>query len=254
MNLATISGWQMNYSKGFSVKSMYHSWLHILKIVYVGSSLGLLVVGPLRAELVDPDPPPPAAPDAMTQIINDAVIAGTPEQRFVFDTYTIVTGGGHFDHTHSMGIFAPGHSPGVVSGFNTAYSGKIQIELGGTDPGFGSGKHDQINDAGTISLFGTPTLEILPFEDFVPAPGDTFEILTWQTGLDGSFATTTIDSHFTLHGITFQQIITNPTGAGNLTLVAIPEPSAFLFLGVVSLLMTFSVRSSTARRQHRLSK
>ena len=221
---------------------MNASLFHLLRIATTSLGICLLATASLRADLVVPKAMRPPVRDAfMSRVVNDGVIAGTPEQRFVFDAYTIVSGGGHFEYTHSMGIFAPGHSPGVVSGNNTAYSGTLQIELGGTDPGFGSGRHDQINDAGTISLFSNPTLAVLSFEGFTPEPGDQFTILTWQEGLEGSFGSVVLDAQFTVNGITFEQIITNPSGAGNLTLVAVPEPSAFLYLGLVTGLVVFSI-------------
>ena len=170
-------------------------------------------------------------------IINHGVMAGTADEPLVFDANTKVTGSGYFEHTLSLGTFAPGNSPGVTTGFNQAFGGTIQFELGGTSPGFGSNNHDQINDTGTISLFN-PTLSILPFGGFVPQPGDQFKIMTWQAGLSGSFGTTMIDPFFTNMGITFSQVYANTGGTGSLTLVAqaVPEASPLLIWSVLVVL------------------
>lgn len=164
---------------------------------------------------------------ATGRVENHGVITSGTSDRFVFGPETVVQGSGHFENTLSWGVFAPGNSPGITSSRNIAFGGTLEIELGGTNPGFGSGKHDQINDTATITLFDNlPVLSILSFEGFIPTPGDEFEILTWQTGLVGSFSAVLFDNTFTVNNITFEQIITNPTGAGNFTLRAVAVPEA----------------------------
>lgn len=165
-----------------------------------------------------------------TDVVNHGLITGTPEHKFEFGPSTLVKGDGVFENVVSWGIFAPGNSPGVVNGTNLTFAGTVQIELGGTIPGFGSGRHDQINDSGTLELSGGPVLEVLSFEEFVPQIGDEFEILTWTEGLVGDFGEVVIDPLFLASDISFEQVITNRNGRGSLTLVAVPEPSAFLFL------------------------
>jgi len=163
------------------------------------------------------------------------VIGNGPEagDRLVFDTGSTVSGAGYFENTLVLGTMSPGNSPGIVTGTNQAFGGTLVIELGGPTPGFSSNNHDQINDLQTLSLFGLPTLNVVSFDGYIPTPGDTFEILTWQTALVGSFGTITYDPIFAINGITFTESITNPTGPGNFTLTAVPEPSAFLFGGAV---------------------
>lgn len=179
-----------------------------------------------------------------TRVINDGLVAGSASNEFVFGSSSLVSGSGHFAHTHHLGIFAPGNSPAITSGTDTIIGGTIQIELGGTIPGLGSGRHDQFNDSGTLTLGASSVLEILTFQSFVPTPGDTFEILTWQTELTGDFNSVVIDPFFIANDISFERIVTNPSGTGNLTLVAvaIPEPSAFFLAGVVGAITAYLAR------------
>jgi len=84
--------------------------------------------------------------------------------------------------------FSPGNSPAAVSLENVAFdsSAELRIELGGLQAGT---EHDQLNVAGTASLGGA--LQIHLINDFVPAAGDSFEILNWDT-LSGTFDTLTL--------------------------------------------------------------
>lgn len=159
-------------------------------------------------------------------------------ERLVFDSPWTVSGKGRFTNTLILGTFSPGESPAITEGTSQAFGGRVNIELGGTSPGFGNDNHDQINDDATISLFNDPTLSILAFNSFVPNIGDTFEVMTWQSGLDGSFGDVEVDPFFTDHGIDFDLIFTNTAGLGNLKLVAIafvPEPSSAIVLSFVAL-------------------
>jgi autotransporter-associated beta strand protein len=164
-------------------------------------------------------------------------------ERIVFEEDWIVSGKGTFTRTLVKGTFAPGESPGVTNGEDQAFSGNVQIELGGLDPGNGSDNHDQINDTAMILLLDEPTLEVLPFDSFLPELGDQFVVMTWQTGLNGTFGELVIDTFFTSQGISFQPIYNNVGGAGNLTLVAvqfIPEPSSLVL--AMSMLLGVGLR------------
>jgi hypothetical protein len=129
---------------------------------------------------------------------------------------------------------------------DTGFGGPVVFELGGTTPGNTDNNHDQINSSGFIVVLPTATLDIKPWPvtgSFVPSVGDQFEIMTWQTGMfqdtarttPGGFQNVSVDPLFASNGITFQPVYTNLSGAGNLTLHAIPEPSAMFFGGVVCL-------------------
>lgn len=167
-------------------------------------------------------------------VIGDGVTAA---ERIIFNSPWIVSGKGTFTNTLIMGTFAPGDSPTITNGTNQAYGGPVQIELGGTTPGSGNDNHDQVNDAATILLLGSSTLEILPWNSFVPEIGDEFVILTWQTGLDGLFGDVMTDSSFTDNGISFNLHYNNIGGAGNLTIEAVPEPATLAFLALGGLAM-----------------
>jgi hypothetical protein len=192
------------------------------------------------------------------EVINHGSIIGPGTASIEFGPETRLSGDGYFENTLVYGVFAPGNSPGISTGSNQAFgaSANLQFELGGPLPGFGAGFHDQIRDLATIFLFGGPTLSVLPFGGYVPTVGQQFKIMTWQTGLVGSFGVMNVDSFFAAHGIAFTQVVTNPGGAGDLTLhaisVAVPEASAGLFAsaaGLVALVTSSIGRGPTSWRR-----
>jgi hypothetical protein len=167
-------------------------------------------------------------------------------ERIVFDSPWTVTGKGTFTNTLILGTFAPGESPAITTGTNQGFGGTVQIELGGTVPGFGDNNHDQIKDTGTILLFGSPTLEVLPWNSFVPNVGDQFVVMTWQTGLDGKFGTVDTDPWFASHGISFDLHYNNVGGPGNLTVEALPEPATLSLLALGGALALLRRRSASS--------
>ena len=162
-------------------------------------------------------------------VIGDGTSAA---ERLIFNAPWVVSGKGAFTNTLILGTFSPGESPGITSGENQGFGGTVQVELGGINPGFGAGNHDQINDTATILLFNSPALDILPWNDFIPEIGDEFVILTWQDGLDGEFGDVTVDPWFTDLGLDFALHYNNVSGAGNLTIEATPEPATLSLLAL----------------------
>lgn len=97
--------------------------------------------------------------------------------------------GSFIDH----GIVRPGNSAGVLNyrlDYAPSTTGVLDIELGGLTPG---SEHDQLIVDRTVSLNGTLNLSLI--NGFVPAAGDSFEILTSLTGaVNDSFLTVNIPS------------------------------------------------------------
>ncbi|MGH1364172.1 MAG: beta strand repeat-containing protein [Calditrichia bacterium] len=100
-------------------------------------------------------------------------------------TNGIIAGSGFLDLVNSGfdndGVVSPGSSPGKII-FDNEYSqnasGRLNIEIGGTDPGTG---YDQI-EASAMSLDGT--LNISFINGFFPSLGQTFEVLNYNTRSD----------------------------------------------------------------------
>ncbi len=138
-------------------------------------------------------------------------------ERIQFEDGFTVNGIGFAQNVIYNGTFAPGLSPGIANGENMAFAGNLQIELGGTTPGTGNNNHDQVNDAGQITLIDGVDLEIKPWNGFEPSVGDEFEILTAAGALAGRFDAVTVDSAFTNAGIDFQLRYTD----NGLTLTAV---------------------------------
>ncbi len=130
-----------------------------------------------------------------------------------------LTGAGPFTGTGVVeinGDLEPGNSPGF-----SAFGGDVQmgstgvfdIEIGGTTPG---SQYDRISAAGLLSLDGTLNVSFLG--GFMPAPGDSFDILNWGT-LHGTFANVHLPS---LAG-SLNWDVSNLYTKGTLTVV--PEPA-----------------------------
>jgi autotransporter-associated beta strand protein len=154
-----------------------------------------------------------------------------PGELIVFNSPWVVSGSGTFTNTLVLGTFAPAEGSSRTSGANQTFAGTVQIGVGGTTPGIGSGHHAQVNDALTMRLGGPAALSLVPWKDFVPAPGNQFEILTWQSGLSGTFHAARVDPWFASHGISFTLTYDNAGGRGRVTLTAVPKPSTLVWTG-----------------------
>ena len=137
----------------------------------------------------------------MGSVIGDGVAL---DERIVFDDGFTVNGIGYTENVLVEGTFAPGLSPGVVTGRNIALAGRVQIELGGTSPGTGDSFHDQIHDLGSLQITGTASLEVLPWNGFQPDIGDEFDILVADESFEGTFGNVTVHSDFAAMNIDFE--------------------------------------------------
>ncbi len=133
--------------------------------------------------------------------------------------------------TGSGSTLAPGASPGVltVSGTLTMDAGStFSVELNGTTAGT---QYDQLAMGGGSLNLVSPTLAVTL--GFVPAEGDSFQIITGMVGFDpgffGEFSGRPDGSTFTV-GSTEMKIDYNET---DITLTVVPEPAS---LGAIGLL------------------
>ena len=99
-----------------------------------------------------------------------------------------ISGGGQVNFEADV---TPGFSPAAVTfGGNLTFesTSTLHIDLGGTTPGNAPNNHDQVNVVGTAALGGT--LDLVPFNGFVPVSGDKFVVMTYASA-GGTFSTVT---------------------------------------------------------------
>jgi hypothetical protein len=119
-------------------------------------------------------------------VINNGDIKTVAGSRSVF--FGSVTGAGTFTGTGVVeleGDLKPGNSPANVSfggDVNIAATAGLNIELGGATKGT---QYDALTIAGSASLSGA--FEASLIDGFVPAPGQSFEIITAAGGINGTF-------------------------------------------------------------------
>jgi len=115
-------------------------------------------------------------------------------------TYTLLTGSGIIDtqgntftnnsavagflifngNFTNMGSLSPGNSPGLITvAGNYVDGGEIDIQLENTTPVTG---YDQIRVGGTVTLLPDSTLVIEPYNGFITARGNVFQIIANSTG------------------------------------------------------------------------
>lgn len=119
-------------------------------------------------------------------VINNGDIRTVTGSRSVF--FGSVTGAGTFTGggvVELEGDLKPGNSPANVTfggNLEIGMTAGLGIELGGTIKG---AEYDSLTIAGVASLSGTLTTSLI--NGFVPAAGQSFEILTAAGGVDGTF-------------------------------------------------------------------
>ncbi|NBS12695.1 MAG: LEPR-XLL domain-containing protein, partial [Gammaproteobacteria bacterium] len=92
----------------------------------------------------------------------------------------------------NSGVIAPGASPGIltVDQFSQNASGRLLVELGGTNPGATEANpndgYDQVISTAGVALAGVLELDYL--EGFRPTAGQVFDVLKWSTTRSGEFS------------------------------------------------------------------
>lgn len=138
----------------------------------------------------------------------------TTGQEIVFAAGSTVSGNGSFTNALFRGTYSPGNSPAITSlqdgGF--AQTSTLLIEVGGTQAG---SQYDQVQDASTLSL-GGGSLNVVLTNSFVPAPGNSFQILRYGQ-LSGDFGAVNLPAFD--NGLGWQRLTTGTS----MTLVAAPS-------------------------------
>ena len=138
----------------------------------------------------------------------------TTGQEIVFAAGSTVSGNGSFTNALFRGTYSPGNSPAITNlqdgGF--AQSSILLMEVGGTQAG---SQYDQVQDASTLSLRGG-SLNVVLTNSFVPAPGNSFEILRYGQ-LSGDFGAVNLPAFD--NGLGWQRLTTGTA----MTLVAAPS-------------------------------
>ncbi|MCI0332782.1 MAG: autotransporter-associated beta strand repeat-containing protein, partial [Planctomycetes bacterium] len=117
--------------------------------------------------------------------VNNGAVAG-PTTPAALTFAGPVSGAGSFTgNVRILDSFSPGSSPAAVSFEHVSLGGQamLSIELGGLISGL---EHDMLAATGTVLLDGT--LQVTFINGFLPAAGNTFDILDW-TSLSGTFDT-----------------------------------------------------------------
>ena len=153
----------------------------------------------------------------LTQVASGGVLGASPAL-----TGGVLRGAGQVNGsiTNTSGTVEPGASPGILSvtgSYSQDSGGTLAVEIGGTTAGT---EYDQLDVSGTASLDGT--LAITTTGGFDPAVSDTFDVVTSDGTLSGSFASLTGTS---VNGKTYQASYTaGPPGKATLGLAPPPAP------------------------------
>jgi autotransporter-associated beta strand protein len=146
------------------------------------------------------------------------------------------------------GTVAPGNSPGILSTGNYNQAGTLSLELNGTLAG---AEYDQVNVIGTVNLSGLLTATV----GYTPVNDQLLFILNndGSDAITGTFSGLADLDTIDLAGYQWRISYTANyagsntgtfTGGNDIALMAIPEPSALVFLG----LSTFCIVSRRRRK------
>ena len=113
-------------------------------------------------------------PDSLTTVLN------------IENNETLKGTGTYEGAIENDGVFAPGHSPGVVNHdtYSQTADATLEIEIAGNADAGDADGFDQVNVSGNASLDGTLNVSLL--DDFVPNVGDSYTIMTYDS-YDGFF-------------------------------------------------------------------
>ena len=142
-----------------------------------------------------------------------------------------------------LGGFATGDSPGVNYQYGATQLGGsgTEFDIDGTTPGNADNNYGQLNiltdpndpnNHGDLVLATGTSFNIVDWNGFVPTPGETFTVLTWDGTLSGT-AALAVDPAFAADGIQFVP----EWNSNSLVIEAVPEPStlALLCAGAIGL-------------------
>jgi probable HAF family extracellular repeat protein len=119
---------------------------------------------------------------------NDGEVRASAGARVVY--FGAVNGGGSFTTNGSGGYhrfeagYAPGNSPALATLGNTEFTGTLQMELGGLQPG---AAHDQIVFTGSVLFDAGSALDVALIDGFVPHAGDAFRLFVYAQAPQGRF-------------------------------------------------------------------
>ncbi len=148
---------------------------------------------------------------------------------------------------HLRDAVRPGLPVGEMAFGGDVYFGpfsRLEVELGGTD----ADQFDTVRIAGTAMISEQVYLNVIPWRDFLPSPGDRFTVMRWRQGLQGMFDGLMVDSYFIDQGIGFVPEYVHRDGDGWLILNVVPEPATSAILVVV---LGWSAAMRTATCCHR---
>ncbi len=93
-------------------------------------------------------------------------------------------GVGPLDHVVIAGTYSPGFSPATVNLGSVTYTAAatVEVEIGGLQAGE---EHDQLIHGGAAQLAGTLDIQFL--DEFQPAFGHAFDVMTFPAGYTGTF-------------------------------------------------------------------
>lgn len=102
-------------------------------------------------------------------------------------------GGDAFGISHTLADAGTTAIVPVEGSYNFLGFNRMLVDLAGTSPGAG---YDQLNSTGPITLSNVATrLEVSLAGGFVPAPGDTFSVVTTTDTLTGTFGAVILPGH-----------------------------------------------------------